>query len=62
MSEAHLLMAQVTDVFGKVEAEPLVVRVESGNVFFETEDGASWLVDQRELAAVVVPESDARAA
>jgi hypothetical protein len=53
MPDPTLLMAQVTDPFGQVESEPLVVRLEGGFVHLELEDGRSLLVDAGEIREAV---------
>jgi hypothetical protein len=61
MPDPQLLMCQVTDQYGHVESEPLVVRLEAGWAFLEFE-GQSWMVDADELRAALVPRREVRAA
>lgn len=63
MPEPQLLMVQVTDQYGHVESEPLVVRRDGPVAFLELEDGRSILVpDPDELMAALAPDREARAA
>lgn len=51
-AERHLVMAEVTDPFGHVESEPLVVSVdEQGWARLELEDGTVWRCLFSELVA-----------
>lgn len=61
MSEPELLMCQVTDQFGRVESEPLVVRLEAGWAHLEFE-GKDLMVDASELRTALEPRREVRAA
>lgn len=58
----ELLMCQVTDLYGHVESEPLVVRLEGGFAHLELDDGRSLMVDAGELRAALEPRQEAKAA
>jgi hypothetical protein len=55
--EPRLVMVEVTDAYGHVEAEPLVVQVdEAGWVRFELHDGTVMRCPWDEVAAAAVSE------
>lgn len=58
----ELLMASVTDPYGHVEAEPLVVRLEAGYAHLELDDGTDLMVNAEELRAALEPSREVRAA
>ena len=62
MPDPQLLMAQVTDPFGHVESEPVVVRLDGEVARLDLEDGRSLVLFAGELRAALEPSREARAA
>lgn len=63
MTPPTLLMAQVTDPFGGVESEPVVVaHPMPGFVCFELDDGTRWLFEVSELRRAVAGDAQQEAA
>jgi hypothetical protein len=61
MPDRSLLMCQVTDPFGEVEAEGVTVEVlDGGFVVLGLDDGSQWLFNLQELRSAIeaAPQSD----
>ena len=53
MPEPRLLMVMATDVFGRVESEPVTVDVGDEAIRFVWDDGSDAVFDRRELLAAL---------
>lgn len=53
MPDPRLLMAMATDVFGRVESEPVTVQSGDESVRFVWDDGSDAVFDRAELMAAL---------